>query len=281
MIPNMIGIFDSGYGGLTILRALTERLPQYSYIYYGDNANAPYGDRSREEILQLTWEGVEWLFTHGAHLVILGCNTASALALRDIQQHILPKTHPEKRVLGIVVPTIEQITGLPWNDDANTPRSLDSSAVGVLGTNATVRSNVYVHEIHARAPHITVFQQACPKLAEAIEQDAAENIITEYARGCVDSLLQTAGHMDAVLLGCTHYELIAPIIQSLLPNQTRLYEQPAIVAMSTMNYLQNHPDLEQRVAQGAKRYFFTTGDRHTVEQKSSRYFGSPVHFTRI
>lgn len=271
----MIGVFDSGYGGLTILRALINRLPDYSYIYMGDNLHAPYGNLPDETIFSHTCSGVEWLFERGAELVILGCNTASAIALRNIQQNVLPAKYPDKRVLGIVVPTIEQITGAPWMPAS--PSSA-SGTVGVLGTRATIRSEVYTHEIHKRAPNIQVFQQACPSLVTAIEQNKDGDQIRKDVNKCVGSFLSIHGNVDAMLLGCTHYELIAPLIRSALPAETSLYEQPTIVAESTAVYLRHHPKIEHNLSKKGERMFYTTGNPEEISTHSSRYFGSTVRF---
>lgn len=275
----MIGVFDSGYGGLTILRALINQLPQYSYCYFADNAHAPYGEKSPDEIIKLTQSGVEFLFNKGAHIVILGCNTASAAALRYLQQKWLPQHDGEKRILGIVVPTVEQITGADWRHTTpiTTPISTDKVTIGVLATPATVATKAYPTEIHKRNASLRVVQQACPGLVEAIEQqgsDITQQVIEKY----VGRLLQQAPDVRAVLLGCTHYELIADSIQRLLPSSVTLYHQPTIAAKSLQTYLEKHPELAARLNVTASRQFFTTGDPTQISSATARYFGESVRF---
>jgi glutamate racemase len=239
----MIGLFDSGLGGLTILRQLEQDIPHYDYLYLGDTARAPYGSKNPEEIIKFTWQGVEHLFQRGAKLVLLACNTASAVALRHIQQEKLSQ-YPNHNVLGIVVPTIEQITGANWKHQQpiTTPLNHGGITVGVLATESTVNSGTYSREIHKRNPSIKVIEQACPRLVPLIEQQSSleelNAAIQEYL-----TLLQSKANprLYAVLLGCTHYELVAEQIKTFLPSETRLYQQPKVVAKSLENYLKNHP----------------------------------------
>jgi glutamate racemase len=254
----MIGIFDSGYGGLTILDAIKRALPQYSYVYFGDNGHAPYGPKSDEEILTLTKNGVEQLFQQGCELVILGCNTASASALRKLQQEWLPATHPDKKILGIIVPTIEAMEGLAHD------------TVGVLATQHTVATGVYEIEANKRNMGTKVVQQACNNLAGMIEQYGAtdERVISEIEQ-CVAELLHQIPHPDAVLLGCTHYEFVAEAIAKLLPQSTNLIRQPGIVAASVADYLARHPEIEQKLGKTGETTYFTTGNPEEVSRKSS------------
>jgi glutamate racemase len=281
-----IGMFDSGYGGLTILRELVNQLPQYSYIYLGDNARAPYGDRAPEEIHEFTKQGVDYLFKQGSTLVILACNTASAVALRRLQQEWLPEHYPDHRILGILVPTVEQITGVPWsNKEPALSASLGTITVGVLATEQTVRSGAYEMEIHKRNLSIKVVPQACPGLVAAIEQDAPAEKITIIVAGCLQQLQQhvTAQRttLHAVLLGCTHYELIADMIRQQLPAEVELYEQPVIVAKSLAEYLAAHENLVAQFEQASPPVFLTTGDPARISANSQRYFGEAVSFDRI
>ncbi|MBI4021732.1 MAG: aspartate/glutamate racemase family protein, partial [Candidatus Andersenbacteria bacterium] len=202
----MIGVFDSGFGGLTILRVLVDRLPRYSYVYLGDNARMPFGSRTADDVFALTWHGVDYLFRRGCALVILACNTASAVCLRRIQQEELPAQYPDRRVLGIVVPTIEQITGVNWEVRKAVPvGQTDVRSVGVLATTQTVRSQAYPHEIRKRRPSIRVVQQACPRLAALIEAGAQQTKLRREIKKCLAALYQAAGNdIDAILLGCTH-----------------------------------------------------------------------------
>lgn len=275
----MIGVFDSGYGGLTILRALIDGLPQYSYVYFGDNAHTPYGEKSADEIIELTKVGADFLFSHRAQVVILGCNTASAAALRHLQQQWLPKHYPDRRLLGILVPTIEQMTGAGWHHTTpiTTPISSEMFTVGILATQATVESHAYPREIHKRNASLRVVQQACSGLVEAIEagDDSKTKTLTERY---VHALQAAAPDLRAVLLACTHYELIAPIIASLLPESVRLYHQPTIVAKSLDAYLKRHADLADTLERAGGRAFFTTGDPVAVSKAAARYFGKPASF---
>lgn len=278
----MIGVFDSGYGGLTILKGLVAVLPQYSYIYLGDNARAPYGDRSAQEIAKFTTEGVEYLFSLGCELVILGCNTASANALRSIQQDVLPKKYPDKKVLGILVPTIEQITGVSWKSDKKL-ESVDrqpTMTVGVLATQQTVASKSYEHEIHKRSNTIIVIQQACPDLVPLIERGASEAELTGKIQEYLDLLYGkiTDVPLRAVLLGCTHYALIADLVARLLPSNVHLYEQPNIVAISLAEYLQRHPEIERKINREGSRTFLTTGFVEAVQAHSKRFYGEEIEF---
>ncbi len=279
----MIGVFDSGYGGLTILRALTDQLPEYDYLYLGDNARAPYGSRTATDIYTFTRQGVDFLFRHGCQLIILGCNTASAIALRKIQQEWLPNYWGQRRVLGIIAPTVEQITGVAWSQDKQyLSAPLGKLAVGVLTTQATAQSKSYEQEIHKRNPSLVVLSQPCPGLVEAIEAHdavASSQLTEKYLRelmkhGSVDRKL------TAVLLGCTHYELIAENIRRLLPSDVRLYKQPTIVAKSLVKYLKKHLEIEGKIAKQKNRHFFTTGSILEVNQHSSTYFGQDISFQK-
>lgn len=275
----MIGVFDSGYGGLSILRILIEKLPQYSYLFFGDNGRAPYGNRTPDEIYDLTLGGVDYLFSQGCELVILACNTASALALRRIQQEVLPVRYPDKKVLGIVVPTIEQITGLSWRGESD-GRLGRNITVGVLATDQTVQSGAYEKEIHNRDASIKVVQQACSQLAQLIEDGASGDEISKELNQCLSALNEKVplDSLDAMLLGCTHYELIKDQIRSVVPAQVPIYEQPHIVTESLIKYLSNHSELEKRLDRKGGRAFITSGDPSTVSQHASRFFGQPVTF---
>jgi glutamate racemase len=282
----MIGIFDSGYGGLTILHGIVDILPQYSYLYLGDNARAPYGSRSHEEILQFTTEGVEYLFQQGCPLVILACNTSSANALREIQQNVLPARYPDKRVLGILVPTIEQITGQSWGSVGGRATKTDLlTTVGIVATEQTVRSGAYEAEIKKRNSSINVIQQTCPELVPLIEQGAGKDVLTERVRAYLQELYSkvdsTAPPLTAVLLGCTHYALIADLIAQQLPTGVVLYEQPTIVAESLRKYLTDHPEIETQLDRAGKKTFLTTGKAEDVSRHSNRYFGQEIQFKGV
>ena len=266
----MIGIFDSGYGGLTILDACKKALPQYSYIYLGDNAHAPYGPKTDEEIFALTKQGVQQLFQKGCNLVILACNTASASALRRLQQDWLPSAHPDKKVLGIIVPTAEAVSNHEYK------------TIGILATQHTVATGVYEKEIQKRNSSISITDQACNNLAGMIEQYGVddERVYAEIAQ-CAEQLLEKTPNPDAVLLGCTHYELIAEKIQRLLPEKTALIRQPELVAQSLKQYLDRHPEIESHLQITGTCQYFTTGNPEDVSQKSSQLMGESVMFESL
>lgn len=266
----MIGVFDSGYGGLTILRELMKKFPEYSFMYLGDNANAPFGNKREEDVIENTRRGVEELYKRGCVLVILACNTASAVALRDLQQNWLAAAWPDRKLLGIVVPTIEQIT------EATSPMS-----VGVLATQRTVTSRAYEHEIHKRNPSISITQYACGNLARTIESFGTKSTeVVQEAKQCVEGLLEK-GKVDAVLLGCTHYELIADTIAGFLPPGITLFHQPSIVAKSLQDYLLRHDEIDSRIKKTGERIYFTSGDPEVVSNNSEIYMGEKATFQSI
>lgn len=266
MVDHPIGIFDSGYGGLTVLREVVSLLPQYDYLYLGDNARSPYGTRSFQTVYEYTRECVFKLFAEGCPLVILACNTASAKALRTIQQKDLPKLDPKLRVLGVIRPTAEVIGNYST-----------SGKVGVLGTAGTVNSLSYPIEIAKTFPQIEVYQQACPMWVPLIENnehqgDGADYFVKEY----VHQLLQQAPEIDSVLLGCTHYPLLADKIREHLPDDVRLISQGEIVAASLKDYLYRHPEMEELCTKGSTRRFLTTDDTTNFDEHASIFFGSEV-----
>jgi glutamate racemase len=266
MGKNSIGVFDSGYGGLTVFKSIVEQLPEYDYIYMGDNARAPYGDHSFETVYQYTLECVEWLFAQGCPLVILACNTASAKALRSIQQNVLPAKYPGNRVLGVIRPTAEVI-----QDYTRTNK------VGVLGTRGTVNSGSYKLEINKLFPEIVVSQQSCPMWVPLIENnehlgDGADYFVAKY----IDALLRESGDIDCILLACTHYPLLIPKIRKIVPEGINLVVQGDIVAQSLTTYLHNHPEMESRINKTGDRHFYTSGDTAMFDEQASIFFGSAV-----
>jgi glutamate racemase len=280
----MIGVFDSGHGGLTILRAVVERLPGHGTIYLGDHAHAPYGAREVDDIYRLTLDNVERLFSIGCRLVLLACNTASAVALRRLQQTWLPHMAPDHRVLGVVVPTIEAVTDVPWHlrappkDAVQRPRT-----VAVFATRRTVDSGSYPYEIGLRAPAVTVVQQACPGLVDRIEADAPEAELAAMAGGFVRGLLARldGAAPDAAILGCTHYPLVAGQFAAALPSGVEMLDQPRIVAESLDRYLARHPEFVPAAEASDPPRFFTTGDPAKVDPLASRFFGRSVRFERL
>ncbi len=263
----MIGIFDSGYGGLTILHTLIEKLPEYSYMYLGDNKRAPYGNLEQEKIREYTTQGVDYLLKQGCEIVILACNTASAESLRKIQQEWLPKNHPDKRVLGILTPTVEQTIG--------------DKSIGILATKQTVETKAYEREIKKRSKDTKVIQQACDNLAQHIEENTDKETIQKEIKTCVQELLKKSETLDAVLLGCTHYELVADEIQKELPEGTKMYEQPVITAQALKQYLENHPEIEKKIKKGDNPTFLTTGDADKASKNSTQWFGKQIEFKKI
>lgn len=243
-----IGIFDSGYGGLTILHAIRQLLPQYDYLYLGDNARAPYGTRSFDVVYQFTRQAVVKLFDMGCQLVILGCNTASAKALRTIQQLDLPQLAPDRRVLGIIRPTAEVIGGLT-----------QSRHVGVLATEGTIRSESYTLEIQKQHPDIRVTGVACPFWVPLVEYHEADSPGADYfVKKRIDEILSLDPLIDTLILGCTHYPLLMPKIQKYTPSHVRIVSQGEYVARSLSSYLQRHPDMEKRCSKGAAVSYLTT-----------------------
>ncbi|WP_129717746.1 glutamate racemase [Pedobacter sp. SYP-B3415] len=261
-----IGIFDSGYGGLTVFKSIVERLPQYDYLYFGDNGRAPYGDRSFETVYQYTWECVRWMFEQGCPLVILACNTASAKALRSIQQKELLQNYPDNRVLGVIRPTAETIGAFT-----------QTGHVGVLGTRGTVRSESYPIEIAKFFPEVSVSQQSCPLWVPLIENNEHESAGADYfVKKYLDELLSGRPDIDTLLLACTHYPLLVSKIRRYLPAGISVISQGAIVASSLEEYLNRHPEMAARVATGERREFFTSGDAASFEEHASAFFGSAI-----
>ncbi len=266
-----IGVFDSGYGGLTVLQEIVKRLPQYQYIYLGDNARTPYGTRSFEVVYKFTLEGVKKLFEMGCQLVILACNTASAKALRNIQQKYLPVHAPEKRVLGVIRPTTELIGNFTT-----------SKKVGILATSGTVQSNSYVIEIEHFFPEIEVFQLACPLWVPLIENNEHLNNGADYfVRKYVNNLMQQNVSIDTILLACTHYPLLSKKIRNQLDNKITVLSQGEIVAKSLEDYLKRHPELEQKCAKKSGIEFYTTDSAETFNNRASIFFEGKINAEHI
>lgn len=262
----MIGVFDSGFGGLTVLRALTDKLPQYDYLYLGDNARAPYGPRSFDTVYQYTLESVKWLFQQGCPLVILACNTASAKALRTIQQKDLPDMPSGLRVLGVIRPTTEIIG-----------KFSSSNEIGILATKGTVSSGSYPIEINKFFPEVNVHQQACPMWVPLIENHEHLSPGADYfVKECVDKLKAQSAQMDTILLACTHYPLLESKIQEAAGNKIRIISQGNIVAESLVDYLARHPEMDAKLSKGGKRLFFTTDDPKDFDQQATVFFGESV-----
>lgn len=261
-----IGVFDSGFGGLTVFRSIIQQLPHYDYIYLGDNARSPYGDHSFETVYQYTWESVEWLLKQGCKLVILACNTASAKALRSIQQGSLLKKYPDRRVLGVIRPTAEVIGHYTKTNN-----------IGVLGTKGTIASGSYPLEIARFFPKLNVYQQACPLFVPMIENgehlgDGIDYFIKQY----LSKLMEQNQTIDSILLACTHYPLLIPKLQKYLDGNIKLVSQGDIVADSLTDYLQRHTEIQTGLSQNGKRQFYTSGSTLTFNQQGSVFLGEKI-----
>jgi glutamate racemase len=280
-----IGVFDSGVGGLTVHRELTRRFPQRDFVYLADQAHAPYGGRGGEEIVELTKAGCERLFEAGASVVVLACNTASAIALRRLQQTWIPGLRERLgrpvNVLGIIVPTIEAATGLPWSFEAERPQEGEKiqavDITGVFCTAATAISRVFEIEIDKRREDIAVFCEPCPGLAGLIELGAPVEELTVVVKDHVDALRRRIGrHPDKAILGCTHYEIIAELFAEALPAGTALIEQPTAVADALDRYFARHP--EYALGDSGRRDFLTTGQAGPQSDLIARFWGAPLTF---
>jgi len=279
----VIGVFDSGVGGLSVHRTLTRRMPDADFIYLADQANAPYGGKAGEEIVDLTRAGCERLFDLGASVVILACNTASAIALRRLQQTWLPAYRREKdrplNVLGIIVPTIEEATGLPWEHEAERrgDKIEQLDIVGVFSTPGTASSRVYEIEIDKRRQDVAVFSEPCPNLARMIEGSATRDELTAEIAGHVAALKTRIGrYPDRAILGCTHYELAADLFRAALPPGTPLIHQPDATADAMERYFARHPEYE--TGTGALRRFLTTGTPGPQNELVASFWGEPLVF---
>lgn len=271
-----IGIFDSGFGGLSIYRSIRARLPRYDYVYLGDNARTPYGSRSFEAIYRFTREGVDHLFARGCKLVIIACNTASAKALRSLQQKHLPAEHPDRRVLGIIRPSAESLAGYPRD-----------RAVALWATEGTVKSESFVLELEKLAPGLRLIQKACPLLVPLVEAGelagpGIEFYLGKYWRETVEIARAEApaagpqGGIGALLLACTHYPLLFPRIRALLPPEIDILVQGDIVAPSLADYLERHPEIEGALSRGGSQHFLTTDRTEGFDRLSQAFLGHPV-----
>lgn len=261
-----IGIFDSGYGGLTIMKEIVKVLPQYDYIYLGDNARAPYGTRSFETVYKYTLQAVEWFFNMNCHLVVLACNTASAKALRSIQQKNLPIIAPHKRVLGVIRPVTEDI-------DKHT----HTKHIGVLGTLGTVNSNSYPIEINKLFPEVVVTQEACPIWVPLVESGEFDSEGADYfIKKHLDNIRRNDAELDALVLGCTHYPILLPKIKKYLPDNIQLISQGEIVSGKLADYLTRHPEIEANCSKSGIKKFYTTDSVEIFSKYASLFFGESV-----
>ena len=269
--PGPIGVFDSGYGGLTILREIKEALPQYDFIYLGDNARTPYGTRSFEIVYEFTLQAVTKLFEMGCHLVILACNTASAKALRTIQINDLPHLDVTRRVLGVIRPTVEGIGAITH-----------SRHVGVLATNGTILSQSYPLEIRKLFPDITVSSQACPLWVPLVENNEAQGKGTDYfVKKYIDELMAKDPQIDTIILGCTHYPLLLPKIKQYLPAGVEVVSQGAWVADSLKDYLRRHPEMDKKCTKGGRCVYRTTESEEKFTESASIFLNESIRGERI
>jgi glutamate racemase len=278
----MIGVFDSGFGGLTVHRALIQALPARDFVYLGDNRNAPYGARSPIEVLNLTCAALDRLFAEGCTLAVVACNTASTVALRWIQQQWLPVRRRDdgiaRNVIGIVVPTIEAATGTGWDEDGCAVQpTKQSSTIAVFATRRTVETNCYPIEIRKRRPDITVLQQACPELAGSIERGLAGHDLNALIHRYVSELLKKLGTApECVILGCTHYPLVADLFAAALPSGVRMIHQPDATARALKAYLDRHPEYDG--SHGGRRKFLSTGFSTEALPLIEKFWGDKVPF---
>ena len=269
--PGPIGIFDSGYGGLTILHGIRQLLPQYDYLYLGDNARAPYGPRSFDVVYEFTRQAVVRLFEMGCHLVILGCNTASAKALRTIQQNDLPQIDPNRRVLGIIRPTAEVIGSLTR-----------SRHIGVLATEGTIKSESYKLEIQKLHPDIHVSGVACPFWVPLVEYNEADSPGADYfVKKRIDEIMRLDPEIDALILGCTHYPLLMPKILKHLPAGVRIVPQGEYVADSLQQYFEKHPAIERQCSKGGTARYLTTENPDKFKEQAQIFLHEPVEVENI
>ncbi|MCM0321884.1 glutamate racemase [Bacteroides fragilis] len=269
--PGPIGVFDSGYGGLTILSKIREALPDYDYIYLGDNARTPYGTRSFEIVYEFTLQAVNKLFEMGCHLVILACNTASAKALRTIQMNNLPDIDPSRRVLGVIRPTVECIGSIT-----------QTRHVGVLATAGTIKSESYPLEIHKLFPDIKVSGEACPMWVPLVENNEANGEGTDFfIRKYINNLLAKDGQIDTIILGCTHYPLLLPKIQQFVPQSMKVVAQGEYVAASLKDYLYRHPEMDRKCTRGGSCSFCTTEAEDKFIESASTFLNQDITVQRI
>lgn len=261
-----IGIFDSGFGGLSIFKEIQKTLPEHDFIYLGDNARYPYGTRSYNIVYKYTLEAVNYLFSKGCRLIILACNTASAKALRTIQQNDLPIIHPNKRVLGVLRPTVEVVD-----------QYTETKHIGIFATNGTISSNSYTLEINKFFPNIKVTQEACPMWVPLVENnehnsDGADYFIKKH----IDNILKKDNNIDAILLGCTHYPFLIPKIKKYLPGKIKIISQDEIIAESLKNYLLRHPEIDSDCTKNQKIDYLTTGDTKMFSKYASSLLGMKI-----
>ena len=269
--PGPIGVFDSGYGGLTILSKFKEILPHNDFIYLGDNARTPYGTRSFEIVYEFTLQAVTRLFELGCHLVILACNTASAKALRSIQINNLPQIDPDRRVLGVIRPTVECIDSIT-----------QSKHVGILATSGTIKSESYIMEVHKLFPEIKVTGQACPMWVPLVEYNEAQAPGADYfVKKYIDELLAKDNQIDTIILGCTHYPLLLPKIKQYVPKGIHIVSQGELVANGLQDYLKRHPEMDARCTRGGTCTYFTTEAEEKFADSASTFLNESIQVSHL
>lgn len=270
-IPGPIGIFDSGYGGLTILKEIRKELPEYDYIYLGDNARAPYGPRSFDVVYKFTLQAVERLFSLGCHLVILACNTASAKALRNIQQRNLPSIDSDRRVLGVIRPTVEILNDIT-----------KSNHIGIFATSGTVVSNSYPLEIHKIAPNIQVSSEACPMWVSLVENGEIDNEGADYfVKKHTNIIMEKDPKIDTILLGCTHYPLLKDKIEQFVPQGVKIISQGDYVAKSLKSYLRRHPEMDFKCTKSNSCTYYTTESSEKFKESASLFLNEDIEVRQI
>jgi glutamate racemase len=266
-----IGVFDSGYGGLTVLREFVDRLPQYDYLYLGDNARAPYGTRSFETVYRYTLQCVKWLLEQDCPLIVLACNTASAKALRSIQQNDLEHLKPGARVLGVIRPTTEIIGN-----------ETKTNSIGILATNGTVQSQSYLIEIEKFFPNVKIEQEACPMWVPLVENNEHQQPGADYfIQKHISNILSKNTEIDTLLLACTHYPLLKGKIEKYLPPKVKLISQAEIVTQSLKDYLDRHPEIEKKISKNGGRKFYTTDDSNDFNSKATIFFGEKIQSAHL
>ncbi len=264
--PGPIGVFDSGYGGLTILKEIRNKLPNYDFLYLGDNARAPYGTRSFDVVYKFTLQAVEKLFSMGCHLVILACNTASAKALRSIQQNNLPNIDPNRRVLGVIRPTVEILNSVSR-----------TKHIGVMATSGTILSNSYPLEIEKISPNLNVVSEACPMWVHLVENGEVDNEGTNYfVKKHIENLFSKDNKIDTVLLGCTHYPILSKTIKKYTPSHINIISQGSFVANSLKDYLNRHPEIDEKCVKTGNCLFLTTESVNKFKESASLFLSEEI-----
>jgi glutamate racemase len=264
-----IGVFDSGFGGLEILREIVKESPQYDYIYLGDTARAPYGNRSQEQIYYFTKQAVDFLFNRDCYLIILACNTASSEALRKIQREYLPKYYPERRVLGVIIPAVESATEITKNN-----------RVGVMATNSAVDSNAFEKELKKINSQIQVFQQSCPLLVPIVEEGKQDSVSTKtILKNYLESLVKK--NIDTLILGCTHYGFLENQIREIVGNKINIVSEGKIIAEKLKDYLTRHSEIKNILAKNSKIEFLTTDLSDKFKDIGTQFFGRPINPKKI